>query len=79
LLNAAEDAFAESHLVELLQHGLVETLADPVIRYVIPAARTVDSDVNWRGSMGRDSHSSPEMEGVQHGANRRAITLQSGT
>jgi hypothetical protein len=27
---------------------------------LIPAARTVDSDVNWRGSMGRDSRSSPE-------------------
>ena len=30
---------------------------------VIPPARTVDSDVNWRGSTGRDSHSSGGTEG----------------
>ena len=30
---------------------------------LIPAARTVDSDVNWRGSTGHDSHSSGATEG----------------
>jgi hypothetical protein len=39
---------------------------------LIPAARTVDSDVNWRGSTGRDSHASGARTGTEMSAPRIA-------